>query len=318
MFTSDGIMYASGAAGPVGSDSIIFGREMAKQKIKNLHYVAHCSTQQMNLLCAIGSVDKAESAFSALEVYGFANGLRRAVESGKTMWEDYSNLTMPLRFLGGAMNWPFVPTITNIGSDIQWRSGFNPKEYPNKDKIPMIKDPFTGKEVGALSVLKPDLAAIHVPMADVEGNAILIGTEWGRFELARASKKVVLVADKIVSTDAMRQFPNMVRINDFLVEAVVPWEFGCWPACSNGLYDSDEEHFKMMNKMLGSEEGTEEYMEKYVYSWTTHEEFLKVIGQESIDKISRNISTAHLMEPFQKYIKSPGEVQKLMEESIFN
>jgi glutaconate CoA-transferase subunit A len=317
-FTYDGLLYASGAAGPVGSDSVVFGREMARQKRKNLHYMAHCSTQQMNLLCALGYVDKVESGFSALEVYGFANGLRRAVESGKTIFEDYSNLSMPLRFFGGALNWPFVPTTTNFGSDIAWRSGFRPEEFPCTTKIPTVKDPFTGREFGVLPVARPKLAAIHVTMADMEGNAMLVGTEWGRVELARASEKVILIADRIVDQACMRQFPNMVKISDFLVEAVVPWDFGCWPACSNGLYDGDEEHYRMMNKMLASDEGTTEYMEKYVYSWTTHEEFLAVIGQEKIDKLSKNIATAHLMDPYRKYFIPDGEVKGLVKESIFN
>ncbi len=316
-FTRDGMIYASGAAGPVGSDTVIFGRELAKQKKKNLHYMCHCSTQLVNLLCAVGAVDKAEGGFSALEVYGFANGVRRAVESGKTLWEDWSNLSMPLRYFGAAMGWPFVPATVNIGSDLQWRSSFKPDEYPCTSKIPEIKDPFTGKTYGALPVAKPQLATIHVTMADVEGNAIFLGTEWGRFELARAAEKVILVADKIVDTDCMRQFPNMVKINDFLVEAVIPWEFGCWPACSNGLYDSDEEHFVMMNKMLGTEEGTAEYMEKYVNSWSTQEEFLNVIGRDKVEKLSKNITTSHLMDPFRKYIKSDDQVKKLMQESIF-
>jgi glutaconate CoA-transferase subunit A len=317
LFTRDGMVYASGAAAPVGSDTVVFARELARQKRKNIHYMCHCSTQSVNLLCALGYVDKAEGGFSALEVYGFANGIRRAVESGRTLWEDYSNLSMPLRYFGAAMNWPFVPATINIGSDLQRRSAFKPDEYPCATKIPEITDPFTGKIYGALPVAKPQLASIHVTMADVEGNAIFLGTEWGRFELARAAEKVILVADKIVDTDCMRQFPNLVKIHDFLVEAVVPWEFGCWPACSNGLYDSDEEHFFLMNKLLATEEGTAEYMDKYVHSWATQEEYLDVIGRGKLATLSGNITTAHLMEPFRKYVKSGDQVEQLMQESVF-
>ena len=100
-YTWDGMMYAHGAALPVGSDSIAFGREMVRQGRKNLHVISNCCTQQLNLLCAAGAVDKIEIGFSGLEVYGFANGLRRAVENGKTILEDYSNLTLPLRLLAG-------------------------------------------------------------------------------------------------------------------------------------------------------------------------------------------------------------------------
>jgi len=317
-FTYDGMQYASGAAGPVGSDSIVFGREIARQGRKNIHYLCHCTTQQSNLLCAMGLCSKLEGGFLGLEVYGFANGFRRAVESGTVLCEDWSNLTMPLRYLGAALGWPFVPTTVNIGSDLQWRSAFKPDEYPCTTKIPEIKDPFTGRILGALPVAKPELAAIHVTMADVEGNAILLGSEWGRFELARAAEKVILVADHIVNTDCMRQFPNMVKITDFLVQAVVPWAFGAWPACSVGLYDSDEEHFKMMNKMLGSPEGTAEYVEKYIDSWRTNEEFLAVIGKEKIAALSKDISTAHLMNPFRQWIKTADEIKALMGESIFS
>jgi glutaconate CoA-transferase subunit A len=264
----------------------------------------------------LGVCDKVEGGFSGLEVYGFANGFRRAVESGKVLYEDFSNLTMPLRFLGAALGWPFVPTTCNIGTDIQYRSAFNPDEYPCRSKIPEIKDPFTGKIYGALPVAKPELASIHVTMADTLGNAIVLGTEWGRYELARAAEKVVLLADFIVDTDCMRQYPNLVRIPDLLVEAVIPWQLGAWPQCSVGIYDSDEQHMFLMNKMLGSEEGALEYRAKYVDSWHTHEEYLAVIGQEKIDKIMNN-PTTHLMDPYRKWIKTEDEVASLMKESIF-
>ena len=68
---------------------------------KQLHAIFHCNSQQLNLLAGAGAVDKAECGFSGLEVFGFANGLRRAVETGVTQLEDYSNLAMAIRLLGG-------------------------------------------------------------------------------------------------------------------------------------------------------------------------------------------------------------------------
>jgi len=315
-FTRDGMVYASGAALPVGSDSVVFGREMLRQGRRNIHYLAHCNSQQVNLFAALGVCDKVEGGFSGLEVYGFASGLRRAVESGAVLWEDYSNLSMPLRFFGAAMGWPFVPTTVNIGTDLQKRSSFKPDEYPCSSKIPEIKDPFTGEIYGALPVAKPELASIHVTMADIEGNAIVLGTEWSRMELARAAGQVVLQADFIVDTDCMRQYPNLVRIPDLLVEAVVPWQLGAWPQCSVGIYDSDEEHMFLMNKMLGTAEGAVEYKAKYVDSWETHEEFLALIGNEKIEKIMTN-PTTHLMDPYRKWIKTEEQIKELMSQSIF-
>lgn len=309
-YTWDGMMYASGAGLPIGADAVVFGRELVRQKRRNLHTIFHCNTQQLNMLAAAGCATKAECGFSGLEVFGFANGLRRAVESGKMALEDYSNLSLPLRLLGGALNWPFVPATVNIGSDIQYRSAFAPDETPATSKIPMIKDPFTGRELGAFSVLKPDVAAIHVTMADPSGNCIMIGTEWSRFELSRAAKKVVVIADSIVDTACMRQYPNLVRIPDIVVEAVVYWPHSAWPQSSPGMYDVDEEHMRAMNKALATEEGTVAYLRDYVESYSDIESYLDMIGRDRLAKIAKT-ETAFLVDPYRKWMKSPEEIKAL-------
>ncbi|MDR2364433.1 MAG: CoA transferase subunit A [Zoogloeaceae bacterium] len=314
-FSADGIQYASGAALPVGSDAIVFGRELLRQGRKNLHAIFHCNSQQLNLLAAARAVDKAECGFSGLEVFGFANGLRRAVESGHLVLEDYSNLSMSLRFLGGALNWPFVPATVNVGSDIAWRSAFSPEAYPAPEKIPTITDPFSGRTIGALSPLKPDLAAIHVTLADTEGNAILIGTEWSRFELSRAAKKVVLIADHIVDTDCMRQYPNLVRIPGVIVDAVVWQPYAAWPQGSPGVYDIDEAHMRLMNEWLGSEEGTARYIEQFVTKTASLDDYLAAIGQDVIERLDKT-SSAFLLDPYRKWIKPREEIESLLEDVL--
>lgn len=309
----DGMQYASGAALPVGSDAVVFGRELLRQKVGNLHAIFHCNTQQLNLLAAAGAVSKAECGFSGLEVFGFANGLRRAVESGRLALEDYSNLAIPLRLLGGALNWPFVPATVNIGSDIARRSAFAPDEFPAEDKIPSVTDPFSGRQIGAFSPLKPDLAAIHVSLADPLGNAIILGTEWSRFELSRAAKRVVLIADAIVDTACMRQFPNLVRIPDIIVESVVYWPFAAWPQASPGHYDVDEAHMKFMNAALGSEEGTTDYLRRYVEAYDDIDSYLDLIGRETVARLSQT-QTAFLLDPFRQWIKTPQEILELTRE----
>ncbi len=313
-YTRDGIQYASGAALPVGSDAVVFGRELLRQDRKNLHAIFHCNTQQLNLLAGAGAVAKAECGFSGLEVFGFANGLRRAVETGQTALEDYSNLAMALRLLGGALNWPFVPATVNIGSDIQHRSAFAPDDYPAKSKIPTVTDPFSGREIGAFSPLRPEVAAIHVSLADPLGNAILLGTEWSRFELARAAQKVVLIADAIVDTDCMRQYPNLVRIPDVIVDAVVYHPFAAWPQSSPGFYDADEAHMKFMNKSLSSVEGTADYLREHVTGIADIDAYLDNIGRDKVAELS-DTATAFLLDPFRQWIKTPEEVAALLAET---
>src|SRR5208337_4037916 len=103
---------------------------------------------------------------------------------------------------------------------------------------------------------------------------------------------------------------------DLLVEAVIPWQLGAWPQGSVGIYDSDEEHMFMMNKMLGSDEGALDYKARYSDSWETHEEYLAVIGKEKIEKIMTN-PTTHLLDPYRKWIKTDEEIKALMAQSRF-
>ena len=213
------------------------------------------------------------------------------VTSGQTIIEDYSNGAMSWRFFGGAINLPFVPATVSISCDQQWCSGDYPDEYPCTRKTPEIIDPFTGKKYGAFRSLRPDVAAIHVTMADTAGNGIMIGSEWNRFEMSRAAQKVVLVTDFIVDTGCMRQFPNLTRMISEVVDAVVDRPMSAWPAGSPGVHDSDEEHMFYMNDRLKTVEGTKEYVEKYVLSYKTREEFLKIIGDEKVRKLT-NTNTA--------------------------
>ncbi len=304
-FTWDGMQYASGAALPVGSDAIVFGRELLRQQRRDLHAVFHCNSQQLNLLAAMGAVTRAECGFSGLEVFGFANGLRRAVETDRLVLEDYSNLSMPLRLLGGALGWPFVPATVNIGSDIQDRSAFAPGHYPSREKIPTVVDPFSGRTIGVFRPLTPDLAAIHVTLADPLGNAIMLGTEWSRFELSRAAKKVVLIADAIVDTGCMRQFPNLVRIPDIIVEAVVHWPFAAWPQGSPGMYDIDEAHMTLMNRALATEAGTEAYVRDYVHGFRDIASYLDMIGRETCARLS-GTATGFLLDPYRQWLLPDG------------
>ena len=310
----DGMQYASGAALPIGSDAVVFGRELLRQKRKNLHAIFHCNSQQLNLLAAAGAATKAECGFTGLEVFGFANGLRRAVESGELVLEDYSNLAMPLRLLGGALNWPFVPATVNIGSDLQDRSAFAPSEFPAKSKIATITDPFSGRQIGAFRPLKPDLAAIHVTLADQLGNSIMLGTEWSRFELSRAAKRVVIVADAIVDEACIRQFPNLVRIPEIVVEAVVFWPFAARPQSSPGMYDVDEEHMRAMNAALATAEGTRDYVHTFVEGYRDVDSYLDMIGRDRLALLGKT-RTAFLLDPYRKWIMPAAEIARMLRDA---
>jgi glutaconate CoA-transferase subunit A len=129
----------------------------------------------------------------------------------------------------------------------------------------------------------------------------MLGTEWSRFELSRAAKRVVLIADAIVDTACMRQYPNLVRIPDLVVEAVVWWPFAAWPQSSPGLYDVDEEHMKLMNLALATEDGTAAYLRDYVESYSDIDTYLDLIGRDKVASLSQG-PTSFLLDPYRQWI----------------
>jgi glutaconate CoA-transferase subunit A len=138
----------------------------------------------------------------------------------------------------------------------------------------------------------------------------MLGTEWSRFELSRAAKQVVLLADHIVDGACIRQYPNLVRIPGLLVEAVVYWPFTAWPQASCGVHDSDDAHMKAMNAALATVEGTARYLDEFVYSWRSRDEYLDLIGRDLIEQL-RHGPTAFLLDPYRQWILSDAEIDAL-------
>jgi glutaconate CoA-transferase, subunit A len=153
-----------------------------------------------------------------------------------------------------------------------------------------------------------------VTLADATGNSIILGTEWSRFELSRAAKKVVIIADAIVDTPCIRQFPNLVRIPDIIVDAVVYWPFAAWPQASPGMYDIDEEHMNFMNTALASEDGTAAYARDFVNSYRDVDGYLDLIGRDRVSKLSQS-TTSFLLDPYRRWILPPETVAALEDRS---
>ncbi|MCB2193030.1 MAG: CoA transferase subunit A, partial [Deltaproteobacteria bacterium] len=78
--------------------------------------------------------------------------------------------------------------------------------------------------------------------------------------------------------------------------------------------DSDEEHMFYMNKAMKTAEDTEEYCRKWVHSYETPEQYLELIGQDKIAKVSAT-ETAFLMDPYRKWILSDTRVAELLDQA---
>lgn len=93
----------------------------------------------------------------------------------------------------------------------------------------VMKSPFDGTEVVCVKALVPDYAIIHVQEADIYGNCRILGPSFQDALMARAAKKTIITAERIVGTYRMQEEPKLTAIPHFLVEAVVELPGGAKP-----------------------------------------------------------------------------------------
>jgi len=161
---------------------------------------------------------------------------QKAYLSGEVQFENWTMLTIPERLLAGAMGWSVIPTRSIVGSSMR---------EENKGSFAVVDDPFVpGQRIGLMTALRPDIALVHSAAADRCGNTIItypLGVDvfgaWG------AKQGVIVSAERIVSTEYIRNHSHLVRIPSYMVKAVCEVPFGAHPAGMPNCGLPDFEHY---------------------------------------------------------------------------
>jgi hypothetical protein len=148
----------------------------------------------------------------------------------------------------------------------------------------VAEDPFTGLRVCLLPALILDVGLIHVHRADRFGNAQIDGISGFSFEMARASRRLILSAEEIVPTDVIRAAPDRTIIPYYLVDAVVHAPFGSHPGEMSFVYGRDEELIREWVDASQTAEGSQAYLRKYVTDLSGHDDYLRLIGRRRLDQ----------------------------------
>jgi glutaconate CoA-transferase subunit A len=250
-------------------------REIVRQGKKKLR-LAGQGLLEIDFLVAAGLVEAMDITYVGYEVLGLSNILRRAAEGGKVKLVEWSNAAMAWRFKAAAMGVPFIPVRSMLGTDtLQYSSA------------KVVKDPFTGIAVTLLPALILDVGIIHVHRADKYGNAQIDGISGFAFEMARASKRLIVSTEELISTEEIQRYPERTIIPWFLVDAVVVAPFGSHPGEMCYCYERDQEHLLEFLKAAETEETTQQYLQKYVYGPKTHQEYLDLIGLDRLEVLKR-------------------------------
>lgn len=220
------------------------------------------------------------SWFSQGIVWGVSRVMRHWVETGRAEFEEWSHLSMGLRFRAGAMGVPFVPTRSLMGSDVYGRL---------RDQTHEMTCPFTGEQLVLVPALNPDVAIIHVQRCDAFGNAQLDGLPFMDADLPMAAKRVIVTTERIVSNDQIRRTPDQTKFPFFAVEAVVEVPYGCAPHECYGQYEPFFKHMDMFAELTRKdpERGSQEYLERFYYEPTSWNEVLDRMGLEDLLRATR-------------------------------
>jgi acyl CoA:acetate/3-ketoacid CoA transferase len=180
---------------------------------------------------------------------------------------------MTFRYLAGSLGLPFIPIRSLTGSDILKRL-----EEMNPPVVSRIKDPFSGEDWLLLKPLLPDVSVLQVQVADEEGNAWILGPRWDNEEQAKASKRVIVITERLVSSETIRRDPDRTVIPGFRVSHVVHLPFSAHPSSVYQVYDFDKAHIKTYADASRTPEGFQLYLDQFVLSVKDHWEYLEKIG----------------------------------------
>jgi glutaconate CoA-transferase subunit A len=246
--------------------------EIIRQKKRDLTITRSNAADDFDMLIGAGCVQKFIATFISLGLYGLARCYRRSIEKGiphKIEVEEYTNLSLPLMLMAGALGMPFAPVKDMVGTDLM-----KIKSFMGENKYKMIESPFDGSPVMLVPALRPDVAIIHVQQADEDGNAQMWGIggdcKWG----ANAAKKVIVSCERIVSRETVGKDPSRTIVPAFKVVAVTEEPFGAHPGYTPGFYDADLAYGYFYKEASNTVEGFQAFLDEWVFGMKDRTEYV--------------------------------------------
>ncbi len=252
----DGIMLA--VPREVGGVPMEATRALIRRGVRNLHLVAlPTSSLQADLLIGAGCVAVLETSAVSLGEFGAAPRFTAAITAATIRMKDATCPALHSAFQAAEKGVPFMPLRGIIGSDIlthrpDWRVIDNP--FGSNDPIVL------------LPALRPDVALMHAPMADIAGN-VWIGRQRELATMAHASTKTVFTVEKLVDHNLLDD-PVLAAgtLPGFYVDAIAVAENGCWPLGLPDHYATDLDHLGEYARLAATADGFARYLDEYVLS----------------------------------------------------
>lgn len=274
-FVHDGDYLAVGGFG-FNRTSVAACHEIVRQRRKHMGFAGYASTHDFQILAAGEVFDRVDIAYViGMEALGMSNCARRYIESGRVKICEWTHYALAARLKAAAMGIPFLPTRVMLGTDTLRYSAAK-----------VMQCPFTGKQLALQPALYPDVAVIHVNEADIYGNCRVQGAVYSDNDLARASKRLIITAERLVSNDYIRQDPDRTIIPYYMVDAVCESPFGAYPGSMPCEYASDEDHLKEWLSVQNNPEEFTAFLKHNIYECPDHATYIERNGgAKKLDKL---------------------------------
>ena len=225
-------------------------RELIRQNKKDLSLCTFVGGIEVDMLIAAGCVSKVKACFVGMEIFGMAPHYKKAIELGSIKISEESEASIALGLRASYLKVPFMPLKGIIGTDF-------PKV---RNDIKQFEDPLgSGIQLMALPKIDLDVAILHVPYADENGNGNIAGAVWMDDDMAKTAKKTIITCEKIVETEDIRYLPGKAQLPMQTSDAVVRIPFGAHPTSCYNFYTFDALHIQKYLKM-----NFEEYKKNFI------------------------------------------------------
>jgi len=233
-------------------------RAIIRRQVKNLHVLTvPINGLACDMLIGAGCVRKVECAAVSLGETGPAPRFSAAVEAGSIEIVDSTCPAIHTALQATEKGVPFMPLGGIIGSDI----------LKYRDDWKVVDDPL-GQGHGRIVLIpaiSPDVAIIHSPLADRDGN-VWIGRRRELATIAHAAKTLLVTVEKIQDESLLASEASAAgTLPGFYVTALCEAKMGAKPLGLVEHYPADMDAIAAYAREARSDEGFDAYLQREVF-----------------------------------------------------
>jgi len=204
--------------------------------------------------------------------------IQRVFKNSSCELENWSMLSLTQALMAGALNLPYTPTRSVIGSSLA---------DDNKHAFKVVEDVFgSGEKIGLIKSICPDISIVHGWAADSMGNVILSGPPRDAWAAKASRKGIIVCVERLVGEDFIRNHSLLVKIPGSLVNAVCVAPRGAHPQNMNAQsltefesYGLDYAFLKAFRKATEDADAYSRWVKDWILDCPSHDAYLDKLGE---------------------------------------